>query len=175
MPRTTRTTRTLAQSRSLGRVFAATPPDPRRRRALGLCPKGGLRNGLPVQASLDRIPLLGLDLAAEAMGGTPLPSGGGTLAAGTATYSLSRTLVSEQDSMEQACLQNGGRRSSPGTPRRTGRREASRTARCHGPRQGTAQGDSRSWFSCFSWLEPPSVFLYPAGGPWPRYSVRSSK
>ena len=127
-PRTTRTTRTLTQGRSLGRVFAAPPPDPRLRRALGLGPKGGLGKGPLIQASMDRIPLPGLDLAAEAVDGASFPSGEGPLAAGTATHSLSRTPVSEQDSMEQACLQNGGRRSSPGTQWRTGRREASRTA-----------------------------------------------
>jgi hypothetical protein len=66
LPRTTRTTRTLAQGRRPGSVFAATPPDPRLCRALGPCPKGGLGNGLLIQASLDRIPLPGLDLAAEA-------------------------------------------------------------------------------------------------------------
>ena len=128
LPRTTRTTRTLTQGRGLARVFGATPPDPRLRRALGLRPKGGLGKGLLIQASLDRIPLPGLDLAAEAMGGAPFPSGKEAPTAGTATHSLSRTPVSEQDSMEQASLQNGGRRSSPGTPWRTGRREASRTA-----------------------------------------------
>ncbi len=45
-------------------VFVAPPPDPRLRRALGLCPKGGLRNGPLIQASLERVPFLGLDLAA---------------------------------------------------------------------------------------------------------------
>ena len=169
-----RTTRTLAQGRSLARVFDATPPDPRLRRALGLRPKAGLGNGLLIQASLDRIPLPGLDLAAEAMGGASFPSGGGASDAGTATHSLSRTPVSKQDSMEQACLQNGGRRSSPGTLRRTGRREASRTAMPQ-PEQDSGQGDSRSCGSCGSWTEPPSVLFFPAEDQWPRHSVRGSE
>jgi hypothetical protein len=63
----------LTQGRGLGKVLAATPPDPRLRRALGLRPKGGLGKGLLIQASLVRIPLPGLDLAAEAMDGAPFP------------------------------------------------------------------------------------------------------
>ncbi len=47
---------------------------------------------------------------------------------GTFVRGLSRTLASKKDSMERAGSQNGGRRRSPGTPPRTGRREASRTA-----------------------------------------------
>jgi hypothetical protein len=45
-------------------LFVTPPPDPRLCRALGVRPKGGLRKGLLFQASLERIPFLGLDPAA---------------------------------------------------------------------------------------------------------------
>ena len=67
--------------------------------------KGGLRNGLLVQASLDRIPLFGLDLAAWTADDTALsPKGNESRKALT---QLSRTPVSKQVSVEQTRLQNG--------------------------------------------------------------------
>jgi hypothetical protein len=54
-------------------ILIAPPPDPWLRRALGLCPKGGLRNGPLFQASLERVPFLGLDPAAQAVVELPSP------------------------------------------------------------------------------------------------------
>jgi hypothetical protein len=54
-------------------MLVAPPPDPRLRRALGLRPKGGLRNGPLFQASLERVPFLGLDPTAQAAVELPSP------------------------------------------------------------------------------------------------------
>jgi hypothetical protein len=105
--------------------FVTPPPDPRLRRALGLRPKGGLRNGLLIQASLDRIPLLGLDLAAWAEGKQP-------------SHRWESSRDHHQATKPYACEQAGLRGASSLAERRpaqltlsgaclTGRREASRT------------------------------------------------
>ena len=73
-----------------------------------------------VQASLERTRLHGQDPTAQAGGGT---SGiGPQELEGTTSDSLSRTLVSKQACVEQACLQNADLRCSPGRRSLTGGR-----------------------------------------------------
>jgi hypothetical protein len=131
-------------------VFVAPPPDPRLRRAVDLRSKGGLRNGPPFQASLERVPFLDLDLAARAEREASFRAKKRTL--GAIARERSRTPASKWGSAEQARLQSGDPRSSPGTPRRTGRREASCTA-VPRPNQTYRSSDSRSCGSCGSWLK----------------------
>ena len=88
--------------------------------------KGGLRKRTLIQASLERIPLLGLDHAASSVGGRSCPSRRRSV--GISARKSSRTHASKRVNAGQACLTKRRPAQLARKARPSGRREASRTA-----------------------------------------------
>ena|GEM_PF-3635336 len=133
------------------------PSDPRLRRALGILAQGCPSPESALQASPRRRLRRGHDPTAQATAVGEVrkaASDGGP--DGTAPCGLSRMPVSKRGSVEQACLQNGDLRSSPGRRMPDGR-DSVRVRRCRNRHETTTTATARSWVSCGSWL--PSDLL----------------